>query len=280
MVTIRDLHFAYGRKPVFSGLNLDLKPGHIYGLLGRNGTGKSTLLRIMAGLLFPGEGRISVGGFKPGKRQPAFLQRIFLVPEEFYLPAITIKQWLRYNAPFYPLFNEEQFSRHMRDLEVPEDIRLDEMSYGQRKKALIGFGLATNAALLLMDEPTNGLDIVSKSQFRKVIAGALDDEKCIIISTHQIKDLENLIDRVTVIDEGRILFDQTIDRISSKLDFRLSFDPDEAAVALYSEISLGGNALVLAGTGETESRPDLEMLYKAIVTDHEKVNNVFKRQNN
>jgi len=276
MVTIRDFHFSYRRKPVFTGLSLDLKPGYIYGLLGRNGTGKSTLLRNMAGFLFPQRGSIEVLGFEPGKRQPAFLQQVFLLPEEFHLPGISMNEWIRHNAQFYPLFDRQQFDRIIADFEVPVTGSLNEMSYGQQKKALISFALAINAPLLLMDEPTNGLDILSKSQFRKVIAGSLDEGKCILISTHQVKDLENLIDRVVVIDEGKILFDQDLETISRKLDFKLSFDPAETGRALYSESSLKGNALIVPNTGGEDSRPDLEMLYKAVILEGEKLNAIFK----
>jgi ABC-2 type transport system ATP-binding protein len=275
MVSIRDLHFSYRRKPVFTGLSLDLQPGHIYGLLGANGTGKSTLLRNIAGLLFPRQGSIAAMGFEPGRRLPAFLQKVFLVPEEFSLPAVTIAKWVRYSAVFYPSFDKQQFDRYILDFAIPPEARLDEISYGQQKKALISFALAANTPLLLMDEPTNGLDIVSKSQFRKVIAGAVDGQKCIVISTHQVKDLENLIDRVTIIDEGKILFDQTMDAISRKLNFKLSSDPQEIANALYEEGSLKGSALILANTDGEDSRPDLEMLYKAIMMEGKKINAVF-----
>ncbi len=276
MVSIRDLHFSYRRKPVFTGLSLDLQPGHIYGLLGRNGTGKSTLLRTIAGFLFPQQGRIRAMGFEPGRRLPDFLQKIFLVPEEFRLPAVALDQWVRYRAVFYPSFSRNQFNRHIADFGIAPEARLDEMSYGQQKKALISFALAANTPLLLMDEPTNGLDIMSKSQFRKVIAGAVDENKCIIISTHQVKDLENLIDRVMIIDEGKILFDQTMDAISQKLHFSLSFDPEETAHALYAETSLKGSALILPNTDGGDSRPDLEMLYKAVMLRGDELNAVFR----
>lgn len=276
MVTIRDLHFAYRRRAVFTGLNLELRPGHIYGLLGRNGTGKSTLLRNMAGFLFPQKGQIDVLGFEPAKRKPAFLEKVFLLPEEFYLPPVHLGRWVRTTAPFYKGFKLEQFGRYLREFDIPTETRLDEMSYGQRKKSLIAFALATNAPLILMDEPTNGLDILSKSQFRKVMAGALDEEKCIMISTHQVKDLENLIDRVAIIEEGKILFDQTMDAIANRLLFKLSFDPAETAHALYSESSLKGDAVILPNPEREDSRPDLEMLYKAIMLQGEKINSLFQ----
>lgn len=276
MVRIRDIKFAYRRKAVFKGLSLDLQPGHIYGLLGRNGTGKSTLLRNMAGFLFPQGGQIDVLGFEPRKRQPSFLQRVFLLSEEFRLPPISITQWVRHTACFYPHFSREQFQQYITGFDIPMEGSMHEMSYGQQKKLLISFALAVNAPLLLMDEPTNGLDIISKGQFRKVIAGALDEQKCILISTHQVKDLENLIDSVLVIEDGKILFDQHLENISRKLTFSMSFDPEEIAHALYSESSLKGNALVLPNTEGEDSRPDLEMLYKAIILEREKINKVFK----
>ena len=275
MVTIRNLYFAYRRRPVFTGLDLELRPGQIYGLFGRNGTGKSTLLRNIAGFLFPQKGEISAMGFVPGKRQPAYLARYFHVPEDFQLPDISLGRWIDYMSPFYPSFSLEQFERYAREFTVPTVGRLRELSYGQQKKALISLALATNVPLLLMDEPTNGLDIHSKSQFRKVIAGAIDDSKCILISTHQVKDLENLIDNITILEEGKIVFNQPMSRIIDKLLFKLSFDAGEEATALYSESSIKGAALIVPNAGGEDSRPDLEMLYKAVLMNGEKINTLF-----
>lgn len=275
MISIRNIHFRYGGKPVFKGLSLDLQPGHIYGLLGKNGTGKSTLLRLIGGLLFPKEGQLNVLGFTPGKRQPEFLNQVFLVPEEFYLPNVRIEAFLKANTAFYPQFNREQFNTYLNEFSIPKDQHLQEMSYGQKKKFLISFGLACNTPILLMDEPTNGLDIVSKSQFRKVMAGAVSEEKCILISTHQVKDLENLIDRITIIDEGGILFDQTIGSITNRLHFKISFDSEEVRSALYKETSLKGSAIILINDAGEEGRLDLEMLYKAIINNKDAVQKAF-----
>ncbi len=276
MIDIQNLHFAYKKKKVFTGLNLSLQPGHIYGLLGKNGTGKSTLLRNIAGLLFPNQGTLKVLNYTPGLRHPAFLQELFMVPEEFYLPNVSIEKFVDCNAPFYPKFNHQQFKKYLEEFEIPIGNKLQQMSYGQKKKALISFGLACNTSLLLMDEPTNGLDIMSKSQFRKVIAGAIDDDKCIIICTHQVKDMESLIDRITVIDEGKILFDQTADRITSKLSFKISFDSEEIKQALYKEESLKGSAIITTNAEDEEGKLDLEMLYKAIVLNGDAIRSVFK----
>jgi ABC-2 type transport system ATP-binding protein len=257
-------------------LSLQFEAGNVYGLLGKNGTGKSTLLLNIAGLLRPQNGKIKVNGYTPFERLPVFLQDVFLVQEEFYLPDIPISLFIKHNAPFYPRFNSEKFWNYLTVLDIPAENTLQNMSYGQKKKVLIAFALATNAKILLMDEPTNGLDIISKSQFRKILAEALDEEQCIIISTHQVKDLENLIDHVTVIDNGKILFDEKMDVISNKLSFRFAYDKAEVDTAFYSEPSFTGSVIVLPNEAGEESKVDLELLYKAIVTNPEKITNLFQ----
>jgi ABC-2 type transport system ATP-binding protein len=119
---------------------------------------------------------------------------------------------------------------------------------------------------------------MSKSQFRKVIAGAIDENKCIIISTHQVKDLESMIDRITIIDEGKILFDQTIDDISMALRFKISFDSQEIKDALYREESLKGSAIVTPNIEREEGRLDLELLYKSVLTNGAAVHAIFDTQ--
>lgn len=276
MISIENLTFAYRKKPVFDGLDLQFQAGHVYGLLGKNGTGKSSLLRNVAGLLSPQKGRIVVNGFTPFEKLPVFLQDVVMVPEEFYLPNITVPAFIKHYAPFYPRFNYTQFNNYIAVFEIPGDSTLQNMSYGQKKKVLISFALATNAKVLLMDEPTNGLDIMSKSQFRKILAEALDEERCIIISTHQVKDLENLIDRITIIDDGKILFDENVEEITKKLSFRFAYDSSEIASAFYSESSLTGNVVVTPNTYGEESKLDLELLYKAIVTNGDKITKLFQ----
>lgn len=275
MIHIQNLHFSYKKKPVLKGLQVQLQPGYIYGLLGKNGAGKSTLMHNIAGLLFPHQGSVSVLGHTPGKRQPAFLQEIFMLPEEFYLPDISIRRLVQQHAVFYLKFNLQQFESYLNDFQVPTTQNLPQVSYGQKKKLLISFALACNTSVLLMDEPTNGLDIISKGQFRKVLAGVIDENKCVLISTHQVKDLENLIDRVTVMDEGKILFDQSIENIAQRLSFRQAQNHHELKEALYTEESIKGNLVVTENTTGEDSRVDLELLYKAIVLNAGKVNKAF-----
>lgn len=276
MITIQNLSFAYKNKLVFNGLSLEFKAGHVYGLLGKNGTGKSTLLLNIAGLLFPKNGSITVNGFTPSNRLPVFLADVFMVPEEFYLPDIPISEFIKHSAPFYPTFNADMFWNYISVFEIPADSTLQNMSYGQKKKVLISFAIASNAKVLLLDEPTTGLDIMSKSQFRKILAEAVNEERCIIIATHQVKDLENLIDRVTIIDEGKILFDQNVEEITKILSFQFVFGEADIETAIYRESSFSGNMIVTPNLNGEEGKLDLELLYKAIVTNPDKITKLFQ----
>ena len=123
----------------------------------------------------------------------------------------------------------------------------DRMSYGQKKKTMIAFGLACHTDVIIMDEPTNGLDITSKSQFRKLVSQAITDENSILISTHQIKDVENLVDRVLILNEGNVLLDESMDTISRKLHFGFTSDLVNDIPFLFSEESLRGYNYITAG---------------------------------
>jgi len=275
MISIQNFHFAYRRNTVFEDVTATMKPGHIYGILGRNGTGKSTLLYNIAGLLYPTGGKIEVMGFSPHKRESSFLQDIFIIPEEFYLPDIPVEKFVQYYSPFYPKFDKKVFLEHVQGFEIPVDSTLQAMSYGQKKKVLISFGIATNVSVLLMDEPTNGLDIISKSQLKRIIAGAIDENKCILVSSHQVKDLENLIDEVIIINATKIILKEGLENVGKKLSFKISFDEDDLEDALYSESLLRGNAIVSRNTIGDESGIDLELLYKATMADPLKMQTVL-----
>ena len=221
MIEVKNLFFSYGKRKqkVFDDFSLALDKGSVYGLLGKNGTGKSTLLYLMTGLLRPQAGRVLYKGVDVSMRYPLTLQDMFLVPEEFALPSVSLKQYLKLNTPFYPNFSNELLSTCLRDFDMNEDIHLGELSMGQKKKAFMCFALATNTSLLVMDEPSNGLDIPSKSQFRKVIASGMTDEKSVIISTHQVRDIDSLLDHVVIIDGTRVLLNASVKTICDKVYF-------------------------------------------------------------
>lgn len=278
MITIEQLNFYYKKKsPLFSDLDLDLQSGSICGLLGKNGAGKTTLLKLIAGLSYPKSGRLTVNGYNPADRKPAFLADLYLVPEEYFVPAMKINTFEKVYAAFYPKFSAAQFDSYLNEFEIDRSKRMHKLSYGQKKKVLLSFGLATNASLLILDEPTNGLDIPSKSKFRKLIAGSIDDDKCYLISTHQVRDMINLIDPVIILEDGKIIFNANIEEITSKLHFGVHFNERLIGDALYAERTPGGYLAVTPNLNGEETEVDLEVLFNAVVQNKARVQELFHR---
>lgn len=264
MIEVRDLYFSYKKgKPIFSKLNLSLKPGHIYGLLGKNGSGKSTLLKSITGLVFPVKGKCLINEIDSSKRNVATLEDLFFIAEDIYVPSLTAGQYLKSTSGFYPKFSATDFYAYLKTLDVDPDQMLSNMSYGQQKKAMIAFGLATNASVLIMDEPTNGLDIPSKVRFRKLIASVLNDDRYIIISTHQVRDLESLIDTILILDNHQILIENNVDELTEKLLFG-TFEDTSGMKVLYEEETMRGKHAILENTSGKYSKMDLELLFNAV----------------
>jgi ABC-2 type transport system ATP-binding protein len=276
MVNINDLRFSYSRKqaPLFQELNCELPSGSIVGLLGKNGAGKTTLLKLMIGLLLPTEGSVRIMDQQPSQREPSLLQDMYFLPEEFYHPSVSIRNYVKANSGFYPRFDEELLERLITDFELPVNKRLNELSYGQKKKFLISFALSTKCRLLVLDEPTNGLDIPSKSIFRRVMAGSLDEDQLVIISTHQVRDVENLIDRVLMLEKGRFIMQKSIYEISSKLHFATTVSAEGENV-LYREMVPGGYKVITPQTAGNSS-VDIELLFNAISNGTEKMKEYVK----
>lgn len=266
MIEIKDMSFKYaGQKSlVFDHFNLRIEENKIYGLLGKNGTGKSTLLYLVAGLLRPTAGAVSCDKVATYKRQAETLREMFLVPEEFELPAMTLKRFVELNAPFYPRFSQERLEACLRDFELETELQLQSLSMGQKKKVFMSFALATNTKLLLMDEPTNGLDIPSKSQFRKTVAQNMNDDQTIIISTHQVHDVEALLDHILMLNQRELLLNASVQEIMEKYVFEYRPVDDHNAV-VYAEPTLQGNAVMaLRQEGQAETQVNLELLFNAV----------------
>lgn len=204
---IKNLSFCYPKHSdsVFSDFNLQLQSGRIYGLLGPNGAGKSTLLYMMAGLLTPDKGQVILDGVDVRKRRPSIMREIFLVPDEFELPNVTLQQYIKTNSVFYPRFSKDDMNIYLQTFGMTLDVQLGALSLGQRKKIFMSFAMATHTKLLLMDEPTNGLDIPGKRQFRDFIRKGINSERIFVISTHQVKDIESVLNQVLLIDRSEIV---------------------------------------------------------------------------
>lgn len=275
MIEVQDLTYSYpgNRRKVFDGFRLRLEPGRIYGLLGRNGTGKSTLLYLISGLLRPKEGSLYVDGMESYRRDPLMLQRMFLVPEEFSLPETSLKEYVKIIRPFYPKFSESVLHDTLKAFELGDVSDLRQLSMGQKKKVLMSIALAAGTEWLLMDEPTNGLDIPSKSTFRQVVAKHLNEETTLIISTHQVHDVEQLIDHVVILDQSRLLCNASVSEITAQYSFETRQADEMTDDVLYAEPSLQGNQVIAPrAANAAETQLNLELFFSAVSQGAVKMN--------
>ena len=264
MIEVNHISFKYAgsKHLVFDDFSLRLEENRIYGLLGKNGTGKSTLLYLISGLLRPSCGSVCCDGIATKKREPETLRDIFFVTEEFEMPAIRLSEYVKLYKPFYPNFSDEVLQECLADFELPSDVHLNELSMGQRKKAYIAFAMATNTKYLFMDEPTNGLDIPSKSQFRKVIARHMTEERTVVVSTHQVHDVEQMLDHILMLDQRSVLLNASIQEIQDQYTFEYRLPQQMDDSVLYAEPTLQGNAVICRRQeGDAETQVNLELLF-------------------
>ena len=274
MIEVNNISFRYpGTKHnVFSNFSMSLEANNIYGLLGKNGTGKSTLLYLISGLLRPANGEVKVDGRLATDRLPEMLKDMFIVPEEFNLPAVTLDTYVKINKPFYPNFSQEVLESCLKDFELPQTLKLNELSMGQKKKVYMSFALAAGTKYLFMDEPTNGLDIPSKTQFRRVIANNMSDERTLIISTHQVHDVETLLDHILILSESEMLLNSSVGNICEHFSFEYRQPQEMDDTVIYAEPTLQGNAVIAKrGENDDETQMNLELLFNAVATGKIKI---------
>lgn len=277
MINIENLTFGYkAKKTVLENVNLELKSGRIYGLLGKNGIGKTTLLKLISGLLFPDSGTVNVNDFTPTERKVSFLSDLFFLSEDVYESKLSIEKFAKLSGCFYPNFSKENFELYLKEFEIEDTkARIDKLSYGTRKKVFIAFGLACRCSVLLLDEPTNGLDIPSKAQFRKVMLKAMNEKMSVVISTHQVRDLHNLIDAVIILDQTNVLLNATADEICDKILFSVSEKTMPNDKLLYSEDTLEGIKTVRENLLHEESNLDIELLFNAVFSNKSRFRELF-----
>lgn len=268
-IVVEGLHYSWGKHVLFDNLSTHTGTHGVFGLFGRNGSGKSSLLKTLAGLLTPGRGLVRINGLEPRRRSAEFLASIYLLPEEFHLPDLSTAALARTLAPFYPGFDQALLEEALTAFEVPNDLRFSRMSLGQKKKAAIAFALATMTPVLLMDEPTNGLDIVSRATFKRLLSHAQHRQRLVVISTHQAHDLESLMNHIWFIDNGRIVLSASMDELSRAIDMGVAASTDKLPHEhlIYQE-AVGQHLAWVARRSDTSSAPtaslQLEMLYKAL----------------
>ena len=275
MIKIDNLGFSYGAVPVLTNISMTLREGNIYGLLGENGVGKTTLLTLLCGLKRPGAGSIDVDGRKPFERVPSLLAEQFYLPETVSIFHGRAISFARENGVFRPHFDLDKFITLMKEFEVDPEQKMDAMSSGQLKKTWISFALACNAKYYYFDEPTNGLDIPSKTQFRRAVTKYTAEDATLVISTHQVRDLENIIDPVIILDYRAVLVNASMQEISEKLffDYGTSVNPD----ALYLEQTPGGCIQVYPNTTGEESKVNLEAFFNTVHAHKDLIGQMFNR---
>lgn len=276
MIKIENLQFSYGSKQVLNGINLNLEGGKIYGLLGENGVGKTTLLTLLCGLKKTQSGTIEADGLNPGSRNPELLCELFYLPDDLAPVNEVALTWAKTRGKFWPEFNLEKFETLMQEFETDKNQKLIHMSTGQLKKTYISFALACSTRYLFLDEPTNGLDIPSKSQFRSAILKYTAEDSCIVISTHQVRDLENVIDPIVILDKQEVLLNASIEEISEKLyfDYGTTLHPE----SLYSEQLPGGFIQVYPNAEHLDSKVSIEALFNAVHKNKDVIKVMFAKK--
>ena len=276
MIEISNLSFSYGAKRVLENISLKVSEGNIYGLLGENGVGKTTLLTLLCGLKRPEAGTITVDGRNPFDREPSLLADQFYLPDEVVPVHARAIDFAKEHGVFWPRFDLEKFRTILSEFEVEPEQRMDAMSAGQLKKAWISFALACNVKYYYLDEPTNGLDIPSKAQFRKAVTKYTSEDSALIISTHQVRDLENIIDPIIILDNKAVLVNASVQAITDKLffDYGTELNPG----ALYLEQTPGGCIQVYPNTSGEESKVNVEAFFNAVHAHKDLVRSMFNQQ--
>lgn len=273
MIKIENISYGYKPKqPIFNDISLEVGSG-IYGLLGENGVGKTTLIHLICGLLFPWKGECKIDNCNSAQRSPELLSHYFFLPEEMQMPTESIYQFAAHHSVFYPHFSRKEFEQNLEELHIDGKQKLSAVSYGQQKKAMLAYALALHTPLTLLDEPTNGLDITSRQALKRIISRSVDDESTLLISTHQAHDFENLLDHLIILGEGEILLNHSLDEISERLLFvRTASLPEDS---LYSEQDLHGYFSILSNEEGEENTTDIELLYKAMLQEPERIKMIW-----
>lgn len=273
MIEIKDLAFSYGKTPILKSITTTLEEGRIYGLLGENGVGKTTLLTLLCGLKKVCSGSITTDGENPFDRTPTLLQNQFYLPDEVLPVAMKAECFAKERGAFWPDYDHSKFLEIMKGFENDPAKKMNQMSAGQLKKTYISLALACGCKYIFMDEPTNGLDIPSKTQFRSAIMKYTSDDSTIVISTHQVRDLENIIDPIIILDRQDVLLNASVEEITSKLyfDYGTQLHPE----SLYSEQLPGGFIQVYPNSTGEDSKINVEALFNAVHKNKELIKGMF-----
>ena len=285
MIRLNDLTIGYGHRILLQHASATIPAGELVALVGRNGTGKSTLLRAIAGLGERLGGEIRLDGHSLETLSPQQLATTvsFVTTERVRIPNLRCEDVVALGRAPYTNWigrvQEQDKAIVERSLELVgmaafAGKTMDRMSDGECQRVMIARALAQDTPIILLDEPTNGLDITSRQALKRIISRSMDDESTLLISTHQAHDFENLLDHLVILGKGEILLNRSLDEISNRLLFaRTDILPAES---IYSEQDLAGHFSILPNEDGEENTPDIELLYKAVLQQPEKIKSMFQ----
>ena len=214
LLECKNLCKSYGDKEILKDINLKIPTGKIIGLLGKNGTGKTTLIKLMNDLLTPTSGEILINGKKPGV---ASKEIISYLPEKTYLDReMKVKDTIKYFEEFYNDFDSKKVIKLLKDLDLDIDTKIDKMSKGMQEKLQLILVMSRNASLYILDEPLGGVDPATRDYILDTILSNFSEGASVIISTHLISDIERILDEVIFIDKGKIVLTSSTDELRKK----------------------------------------------------------------
>jgi len=211
---IQQLNKNFPGKKVLNNINLDIKKGRIYGLLGPNDSGKTTLLRIISGLIKPSQGLLTIDSFEPSKVTKEFVS--YMPTENFFPSWMKVKDSINFYEDFYPDFDLEKCSYLLKEESINSDEKINILSTGMKEKLKVILTLSREASLFLLDEPFNGIDTMSKDSIKKIIKRISNKENTIIITSHLIDELETLLDDVIILNHGKIVLDSSVESLKKE----------------------------------------------------------------
>ena len=218
-LTLRGIHKSYGELKVLKGLDLDVEQGTVYGFLGRNGAGKSTALRTIMGITYADAGEIELLGKRVASDDPKARQQVgYVAQEQHFYDWMTSEAIGRFVAGFYPTWDSAEYKRLIKLLEIPTRRKIRGFSGGNHAKLALALALATRPRLLLLDEPTAGMDAVARREFIDIVRDqARTDQRTTLFSSHLIDEVERAADQVGVMDRGKMRFEGTLDDLRSRV---------------------------------------------------------------
>lgn len=276
IIELNKVSLRYGKEsPVLEELSLRMDGGGIVGLCAPNGVGKTSLLKMLMGLRYPTTGSLKVMGYDPTQRPTALLEQAYFLPADPNLPAWTPRKIGKVLGSFYPNFDPEIYQECIDDFQVDPDRVLSKLSFGQQRRVQLAFALGVRTPLLLLDEPTIGLDVNGKDQFRRSLIKATEAGQTVILATHLLNEVGPVLDQLLVLHQRQVWAHVNLEEANKIYSYHHSSYPPPEGTNSFGRRVPGGWHIVRADGGPSSAQPDLETLYLGL-TDGNLVDPTFK----